>query len=50
MVRERSGMAQMDGDATSEGVPPMLGDFELLREIGRGEMGVVYEICRASSR
>ena len=32
-----------DGEISSERIPADLGDFRLLREIGRGGMGIVYE-------
>ena len=31
-----------------EGLPPLLGDFELVREIGRGGMGIVFEAKQLS--
>jgi serine/threonine protein kinase/WD40 repeat protein len=34
--------------ASAETAPPMIGDYKLIREIGRGAMGVVYEAQQQS--
>ncbi len=37
-------------DAAGETLPPALGDFRLVREVGRGGMGIVYEAEQVSLR
>lgn len=40
--------AKPDPQPASHGIPDVLGDFQIVREIGRGGMGVVYEAVQRS--
>ncbi len=47
-MRTPAKMANGSGDAVSRSSPRQIGDFRIVREIGRGGMGIVYEAHQQS--
>ncbi len=46
----RRGFEEVLASATPDWLPPRIGDYTIVRQIGRGGMGVVYEAAQASPR